>query len=87
MQNLFILKVTWKGTLRQLIICMRPTPLLGFDLGWSSNFVGSEFGHCILSISNATLPPPSSPLVAQYLHLLIHRETSGEGVLNRRKCR
>jgi hypothetical protein len=34
-------KVTWKGTLRQLFICLRPPPLLG----WWSNFVGSEFGQ------------------------------------------
>jgi hypothetical protein len=35
---------TCKGTLRQVFICMRPPPLLGFCLGWCSNFVGSESG-------------------------------------------
>jgi hypothetical protein len=29
-------------TLRQLIICLKPSPLQGFRLGWSNNFVGSE---------------------------------------------
>ncbi len=44
-QNVVILnKFTCKGTLRQVFICLRPTPLLGL-LGVSSNFVGSESGH------------------------------------------
>ncbi len=29
-------------TFRQVFICLRPPPLLGFCLGWSNNFVGSE---------------------------------------------
>jgi hypothetical protein len=37
MQNLFGLKVTWKGTLWQLFICLKRPPLRGY-----SNFVGSE---------------------------------------------
>jgi hypothetical protein len=36
-------KFTYKGTLRQVFICLRPPPLLGFCLGWSSNFAGSEY--------------------------------------------
>jgi hypothetical protein len=35
-------KLTYKGTLRQMFICLRPPPLLRFCLGWSRNFVGSE---------------------------------------------
>jgi hypothetical protein len=31
--------------MRQLIICLRPHALLGFVLGWTNNFVGSESGH------------------------------------------
>jgi hypothetical protein len=31
-------KVTWKVTLRQVFICLRHPPLLGFCLGWSSSF-------------------------------------------------
>jgi len=44
MQNLSVLKVTWKGTLRQLfIIRLRPLPLsLG---GLVIVYVGSESGH------------------------------------------
>ncbi len=38
-------KLTCKGTLRQVIICLRPPSLPGFCLGWSSNFVGSESGQ------------------------------------------
>ncbi len=30
-------KLTYKGTLRQVFICLRPPSLLGFCLGWSSN--------------------------------------------------
>jgi hypothetical protein len=40
-----IKKFTGKGTLRQVFICPKPPPLLGFCLGWPSNFVGSEFGQ------------------------------------------
>jgi hypothetical protein len=36
-------KLNHKGTLRQ--VCLRPTSLLGFGLGWSSNFVGFESGQ------------------------------------------
>jgi hypothetical protein len=36
---------TGKGTLRQMFICLRPPPLLGFCLGRCSNFVGSESGQ------------------------------------------
>jgi hypothetical protein len=62
---------TCKGTLRQVFICLRPTPLLGFCLGWSGNFVGSESGqfHSVKllqnMVSNRTqhLPPPPSHTV------------------------
>jgi hypothetical protein len=64
-------KLTNKGTLRQVFICLRPPPLLAFCLGWSSNFVGSE---CVQiqnvkllqnMVSNRTRhhsPPPSHTL-------------------------
>jgi hypothetical protein len=35
-------KITWKWTLRQIFICLRPPLLLDFSLGWSRNCVGSE---------------------------------------------
>ncbi len=38
-------KLTCKGTLQQVFICLRIPPLQGFRLGWSSNFVGSESGQ------------------------------------------
>jgi hypothetical protein len=42
-------RLTCKGTLRQVFICLRPPPPPGFCLGWSSNFVGSEFGYRVLN--------------------------------------
>jgi hypothetical protein len=41
----YLTKLTCKGTLRQVFICLRPPPLLGFCLGWNSNFVGPESGQ------------------------------------------
>jgi hypothetical protein len=43
-------KVTWNGTLLQVFICLRPPTLLGFCLGWSSNFVGFESGQIQIQI-------------------------------------
>jgi len=37
-------KMTSKGTVRKVFICLRPPPLVGLCLGWSSDFVGSESG-------------------------------------------
>jgi hypothetical protein len=46
MQNVVIYKnLTVKGTLYQVFFCLRHPPLLGFCLGWSSNFEGSESGQ------------------------------------------
>jgi hypothetical protein len=61
-------KVIWKGTLQQVLICLRPPSLLGIALGWSNNFVGSESGQIqrvqLLQrlVSNRTkhTPPPPS---------------------------
>jgi hypothetical protein len=73
-------QLTCKGPLQQVIIFLRPPPLLGF-LGWFSNFVGSESCH-IQSIkllqnmvSNRTQhpQPPSSHTLSVYT-VLWHRE-------------
>jgi hypothetical protein len=45
MQNAIEKKLTCKGTVRQVFIWLRPPPLLGFCLGWSSNSVGSKSGQ------------------------------------------
>ncbi len=45
MLNVVIKKMTCEGTSRQVLICLRPPPLLGFCLGWCNNFVGSESGQ------------------------------------------
>ncbi len=80
-------KWTCKGTLRQVFICLRPPPLLGFCLGWSSKFVGSE--SCQIQsvkllqniVSKRTQPPPPPPTT---LSVLWHREGGG-GELNQRE--
>jgi hypothetical protein len=57
-------KLTCKGTLRQVFICLR-RPLLGFCLGRSSNFVGPESGQiqCVEYglQQNSTTTTPSQP--------------------------
>ncbi len=45
-------KMTCKGTLRQVFICLRPPPLRGFCLGWSNNFVGSESAQSVKLLQN-----------------------------------
>ncbi len=61
-----------KGTLRQVFICLRPPPLLGFCLGWSSNFVGSDsesgqkqsvklLQNMVSNRTNTTPYPPPPP--------------------------
>ncbi len=66
-------KFTWKGTFRQVFICLRPPPLLGFCLGWCRNFVGSE--SCqkesvkiqqIWSSTQLKPPTPSQPHTSVY---------------------
>jgi hypothetical protein len=53
--------------LLQVFICLRPPPLQGFCLGWSSIFVGSESGQKqsvkLLQnmASNTTQYPPPPP--------------------------
>jgi hypothetical protein len=70
MKNVVIKKID----LRQVFICLRPPPLLllGYCLGWSSDFAGSESGQiqCVKLLQNigaglqqdSTPPIPSQPL-------------------------
>jgi hypothetical protein len=67
-------KISCKGTLRQVFICLRPPPLLGFlfVVVGLAIFVRSESDQ-IQSIqlmqnmvSNRTLPTPSQPLYSLY---------------------
>jgi hypothetical protein len=44
-KNLEYFKEIVSGTLRQVFMCLRPPLLLGFCLGWSSNFEGFESGQ------------------------------------------
>ncbi len=60
-------KLTCKGTLRQVFVCLKPPPLLGCCLGRSSNFVRSESSQIQNMVSNRTQhphPPPSHTLFA-----------------------
>ncbi len=82
-------QLTCKGTLRQLFICLRPPPLLGFCFGWCSNFVGSESGQIqsvkLLQnmVSNRILyPPPPYTLHTDIQYTYSHREG---GELNQRE--
>ncbi len=58
----YLKKFTCKGTLRQVFICLRLSPLLDFCLGWSSNFVGSESGQIK---GREHYPPPCSRHLGQ----------------------
>ncbi len=54
--------------------CLRPPPLLGYSLGWSSNVVGSELGQIpsvkllqnMVSNRNQHPPPPPSHSLSVY---------------------
>ncbi len=65
------LKKPIKELFRQVFICLRPPPLLGFCLVWSSNFVDSDFGqiqsvkllqNMVSNRTQHTLPSPSHTL-------------------------
>jgi hypothetical protein len=89
-------KLTCKGTLRQVLICLRPPPLLGFCLGWSSNFIGSESGqiHSVKLLQNmVSNRTQSSPHPTQLHTICIYctltKGSGGEGggELNQEKVR
>jgi hypothetical protein len=54
-----------------MFIYIRPLPVLGFCLGWSSNFVGSESGQ-IQSVTSAEYGLQQNPI-------LIHTGKGGGG--------
>jgi hypothetical protein len=41
----YLIKLTCKGTLQQVFICLKPPPILCFCLEWKSNFVGYISGQ------------------------------------------
>jgi hypothetical protein len=64
-------KLTCKGTLKQVFICLRTPPLLGFCFGWKGNFVGSEsiqiqrvilLQNMVPNTNQHPPPPPSHTL-------------------------
>ncbi len=88
-------KLTCRGTLRQVFICLRPPPHLGFCLGWCSSFVGSKSGQ-IQSVkrlqnmvSNKTQHPhPSQPhTVCIYCTLTRGRGEGGRRVKQERRLK
>ncbi len=63
-------KFDLKRDFAQVFICLRPPSLLGFCLGWSSNFLGSESSQIPYSVLNSCkiwsptglhTPTPSQP--------------------------
>jgi hypothetical protein len=88
----YLKKVTCKGTLRQVFICLRPPPLLGCCLGLSCNFAGSDSGQieCVKllrnMVSNRTQQPPPTPSHTLSVYTVLrHREESGGGELHQRE--
>jgi hypothetical protein len=88
-------KCPFKLTFWQVCICLRPPILVGFRLGWSRNFLGSESGKKqsikLLQnmVSNPTHhpppPPPSHTLSVLFiLYVELGREEVGGGEQERR---
>jgi hypothetical protein len=79
-------KVTCIGTLRQVFICLRPSPL---PMGLCSNFVGSESGQKqsakLLHIWSPTQLniPPSQPLTVCIYYILTLGRGGVKGVNQR----
>jgi hypothetical protein len=80
-------KFTCKGILRQVFICLRPPPLVGFCLGWSSYFVGSEFGQIqsvkplqnMVSKRTQHPQPPASHTLSVYIYCTLTQDGGGGG--------
>ncbi len=65
-----------------MIICLRPPPLLGFCLGWSSNFVGSETGQIqsVKLLQNMVTNRTQHPHPLPATHCLYQCCGSGSGI-------
>jgi hypothetical protein len=72
-------KLTYKETLRQVFICLRPPSLVGICVGLSSNFVGFESGQIhsvklqknMVSCRTQHHPPPPSHTLSVYTHYTV----------------
>ncbi len=79
-------KLTCKGTLRQVFICLRFSPLRVF-LGWSSNLVGSQSDQIqsvklmqnMLSNRTPYPPPPHTHCMRIYGTVYLFTQERGEG--------
>ncbi len=85
-------KVTWKVTLGQVFICLRHPPLLGFCLGWSSNFAVLNLvryrvlNSCRIWSPATGLNTPQPFPATHCLYLLYFDTGKGEGgEVNQRK--
>ncbi len=89
----YLKKFTCKGTLGQVFIFLGPPHLLGFCLGWSSNFVGSESSQ-IQSVQilqnmvqqDSTPPTPSQSHTVCIMYIFLYFDTGkGEREENKRE--
>ncbi len=79
-------KILCKGTLLQMLIYLRPPPILDVCLGWPSNFVGSKSGQ-IQSVkllhnmvcNRTQRPPPPQPHIIYICCTLERGEGEGRG--------
>ncbi len=84
-------KWTCKGILLQVFICLRSPSLLGFCLGWSTSFVGSQYKTLATlaeyGLQQNPIPPPPPPPVTHCISISIIQYTyshKGGGELNQR---
>jgi hypothetical protein len=80
--------MTCKWTLRQLFICLRPPPLLGFCLGWYSNFVISETvqKQSVKLLKNMVSNTTQHPLTLSQPHNIFYFwKEGGGGEVNQRE--
>ncbi len=80
-------KLTCKGTLRQMYICLRPPPLLGFCLGWSCTFWIWSDTECWTPAEYGLQQDskPSTPLPATHYLFILYLDIGGGGGLNQRE--
>jgi hypothetical protein len=75
-------KLTCTGTLcGRYFVCLRPPPLLGFYLGWSSDVVGSESGQIqsVKFLQNKVSNTTHTHCICKYVQYTSHTEKVGRG--------
>jgi hypothetical protein len=71
--NVVIKKIELSRDLRQVFITLRPPPLQGLCLGWSSSFVGSESGQVqsVKLLQNMVSNNPQPPSHTLSVHTVL----------------